>query len=249
MCPPAIETDALRKTYGNTVALQSLDLSIEAGTIYGFLGPNGAGKTTTMRLLTGLSDPTSGTASLSGTPVDDRRSIADLVGYLPESPPLYGEFSGREQLEYVVGLRTLDADRTAERIEELLAQFDLIEDADRRISGYSTGMKQKVAYIQTILHDPPVLLLDEPTAGLDPRAARQLKESIAQLSETGTTVFLSTHILPVVEELADTIGVLYDGELVAEGSPDAVTERAEADGDATLEDAFLAVTSEPMANR
>jgi ABC-2 type transport system ATP-binding protein len=238
---PAIEATDLRKAYGSAVALDGVSLSISAGTVYGFLGPNGAGKTTTMRLLTGLSRPDSGSVRVCGVDVADRRALASHVGYLPETPPLYEEFSGREQLEYVADLRDLSGDVAAERIDRYLAQFDLAGDADKRISAYSKGMKQKTAFIQAVLHDPDVLFLDEPTAGLDPRAARRMRESMVEFADDGTTVFLSTHILPVVEAVADTVGVLFDGRVVAAGPTDSIRSRAEGEG-GSLEDAFLAVT-------
>ena len=243
----AITADGLTKRYGDTVAVDDLDLGIDEGAIFGFLGPNGAGKTTTMRLLTGLSDPTSGHAEVCGKPVTDRRALVDAIGYLPEEPPIYDEFSAREQLEYVADVRGLPAEETADAIQSYLERFDLAEDADRRIGSYSKGMKQKTAFIQTVLHDPAVLFLDEPTSGLDPRAARRIREAIASFADAGTTVFLSTHILPVVEEVADTVGVLYDGRLVAEGSSAELKERAETGEGGTLEDAFLAVTNDESA--
>ncbi len=240
----AIEATDLRKTYGSEVALDGVSLSIPAGTVYGFLGPNGAGKTTTMRLLTGLARPSSGTVRVCDTAVDDRRALAAHVGYLPETPPLYDEFSAREQLDYVADLRDLPADVADDRIEDYLARFDLAEDADRRIEDYSKGMRQKTAFVQSVLHDPDVLFLDEPTAGLDPRAARRIRESVTEFAAAGTTVFLSTHILPVVETVADEVGVLFEGRLVAEGTPEEVTARAETGEAGSLEDAFLAVTSD-----
>jgi len=240
----AVQATDLRKTYGSEVALDGVSLSIPTGTVYGFLGPNGAGKTTTMRLLTGLARPTSGTVTIRGISVDDRRDIASLVGYLPETPPLYEEFSAREQFEYVADLRDIPRSTAGDRITEYLDQFELVDDADRRISGYSKGMKQKTAFIQSVLHDPDVLFLDEPTSGLDPRAARRIRDSITEFADDGTTVFLSTHILPVVEAVADEVGVLFDGHLVAEGTPAELQSRAETGEGGTLEDAFLAVTSE-----
>jgi ABC-2 type transport system ATP-binding protein len=239
----AIEATDLMKTYGAETALDGISLSIPTGTVYGFLGPNGAGKTTTMRLLTGLSTPTSGEARVSGTSVDDRRALVPHVGYLPETPPLYEEFSAREQLEYVADLRDIPRETAWDRIETYLERFDLADDAGKRISSYSKGMEQKTAFIQSVLHDPDVLFLDEPTSGLDPRAARTIRQSISEFATAGTTVFLSTHILPVVEEVADTVGVLFGGRLVAEGTPDEVKARAETGAGSTLEDAFLAVTS------
>ena len=242
---PAVEATDLRKAYGSAVALDGVSLSIPAGTVYGFLGPNGAGKTTTMRVLTGLARADAGRVRVCGVDVADRRALASHVGYLPETPPLYEEFSAREQLEYVADLRDLSRSVARERIGEYLDQFGLAGDTDRRIDGYSKGMKQKTAFIQSVLHEPDVLYLDEPTSGLDPRAARTIRESITAFADAGTTVFLSTHILPVVEAVADEVGVLFDGRLVTEGTPTEVQARAETGESGSLEDAFLAVTSEP----
>jgi ABC-2 type transport system ATP-binding protein len=240
----AIETDALTKQYGSTTAVDGLDLAISNGTIYGFLGPNGAGKTTTMRMLTGLTKPSSGTGTVAGVPITDRDALRPHIGYLPEEPPLYEQATAYEQLEYVAGLRDLPHEETQTRIDTLLDRLDLSPaDAATRIADYSKGMRQKVAYVQAVLHDPDVAFLDEPTSGLDPRAARTIRELINGLAESGTTVFLSTHILPVVEEVADTVGILYDGTLVAEDSPDQLTKRAETGETRTLEDAFLELTS------
>ncbi|MCO8268541.1 ABC transporter ATP-binding protein [Haloferax sp. AB510] len=240
----AIEATDLRKSYGSEVALDGVSLSIPSGTVYGFLGPNGAGKTTTMRILTGLSQPTSGSVRICGLDVSDRRKLAPHVGYLPETPPLYDEFSAREQLDYVADLRDLPAETAEARIDDLLDQFGLVGDANKRIGTYSKGMKQKTAFIQSVLHEPDVLFLDEPTSGLDPRAARQIRTSIGDVADAGATVFLSTHILPVVEAVADEVGVLFDGRVVAEGTPDEVKSRAQTGGEGSLEDAFLAVTSD-----
>ena len=237
----AIDAAALTKRYGSTTAVDELDLAVPEGVVYGFLGPNGAGKTTTMRMLTALTRPTSGTASVAGAPVTDRQRLIERIGYLPEEPPLYDELTAREQLTYVAGLRDLPADRTEERIETQLDRLDLLDDADTRIDAYSKGMRQKTAFVQALLHDPDVLFLDEPTAGLDPRAARRMRESMVEFADGGATVFLSTHILPVVEAVADTVGVLFDGRVVAEGPTDSVRSRAEGEG-GSLEDAFLAVT-------
>jgi ABC-2 type transport system ATP-binding protein len=246
----AIETSGLAKTYGNQTAVRSLDLTVAAGSVYGFLGPNGAGKSTTMRMLTGLLAPTRGEGYVAGESIEDRRALVDLVGYLPEEPPLYDELSGREQLDYVADLRNVPSDVADERIDRLLERFDLTDDAGKRIDAYSKGMAQKTAFIQTVLHDPEVVFLDEPTAGLDPRAARTLREEIQRLADGGTTVFLSTHILPVVDELADVVGVLTNGTVVAEGTPGGLKRRVEADDahDETLEQAFLDVTSRHEAS-
>jgi ABC-2 type transport system ATP-binding protein len=245
---PAIRTRGLAKRYGETVAVHGLDLSVPPGTVYGFLGPNGAGKTTTMRMLTALTRPSEGEARVAGVDATDRAALVPHIGYLPEEPPLFEEFTGREMLDYYAGLRGLPAEAADARIEALLDRFDLATDADRRISGYSRGMRQKTAIAAAILHEPAVLFLDEPTGGLDPRAARRVRETVADLAAADTTVFLSTHVLPVVEELADVVGVLYDGRLAAEGPPEELSTRAAERGE-TLEDAFLEVTGRRGAGR
>ncbi|GGO00810.1 MULTISPECIES: ABC transporter ATP-binding protein [Haloarcula] len=246
MCPPApaIVADGLTKRYGDAVAIADLDLTVDPGNVFGFLGPNGAGKTSTIRILTTLTEPTAGTARVAGHPVSDRASVVEHIGVLPETPALYDELTGREQLEYVAGLRGHD---DWDRVESLLERFDLADDANRRVATYSKGMKQKLGLVQALLHEPSVLFLDEPTSGLDPRAARTVCDTISEVAAAETTVFLSTHILPVVEELADTVGVLYDGDLVAEGAPSELTDDVEAGS--TLEDVFLDVTSEQATQR
>ncbi|GAB3027165.1 ABC transporter ATP-binding protein [Natronobiforma cellulositropha] len=239
-----IVADGLTKRYGDVTAVDRLDLRVDGGTIYGFLGPNGAGKTTTIGMLTTLVEPTAGGATVAGHATTDRDAVKPHIGYLPDEPPVYDAFSAREQLEYVATIRGLEEGWAAERAERLLERVGLGDSADRRIDTYSQGMRQKVGLVQAILHDPAVLFLDEPTNGLDPRAARDVVDLIAQLTDDGTTVFLSTHILPVVEELADTVGVLHQGSLVAEGSPAELTRRVTDADESTLEQVFLTVTDD-----
>ena len=246
---PAITASELTKTFDAAPVVDGIDLAIEQGTVYGFLGPNGAGKTTTMRMLTTLTAPTSGDAAIMGTSVADRDGVRDHVGYLPEEPPVFDELTGREQLRYFARLRDLPSEPTDDRIDRWLDRFDLAADADRRLDDYSKGMRQKIGLIQALLHEPAVVFLDEPTSGLDPRAARTVLDAIDNLTDNGQTVFLSTHILSVVEELADTVGVLYEGQLVAEGAPDELTATAESGADSTLEDVFLSVTTESPTPR
>jgi len=240
----AIEATNLTKRFGDEVAVDGLDLAIESGSVFGFLGPNGAGKTTTMRMLTTLTSPTDGDAWVGGNPVSDRDAVRGSIGYLPEEPPVFDELTGREQLAYFARLRDIPEDVATERVDDWLDRFDLIEDAEKCIEDYSKGMRQKVGLVQALLHRPDVVFLDEPTSGLDPRAARTVLDSIAGLTDRGHTVFLSTHILPVVEELADVVGVLYEGALVTEGSPTELTARVESEAGTTLEDVFLSVTSD-----
>ena len=244
---PAISTRDLTKRYGSTTAVDGLTFEVPSGVVYGFLGPNGAGKTTTMRMLTGLIEPTDGDGFVAGTHCTERRHLVDHIGLLPEEPPLYGELTAREQLQFAADLRDLSWESVEERALGLAESLGLVPDLDRRIDGFSKGMKQKTAFIQTVQHDPEVVFLDEPTSGLDPRAARTLRELIVDLAAADTTVFLSTHILPVVEEIADQVGVLYDGRLVSEGSPADLTAGVGGDGEADLEDAFLELTDEPAA--
>jgi ABC-2 type transport system ATP-binding protein len=241
---PAVSTNDLTKTYSDTTAVNGLNLTVERGAVYGFLGPNGAGKTTTMRMLTALLPPTSGSGRVAGTSITDREALIEHIGYLPESPPIHEEFTAREQLEYHGGLRNMTPAAIDDRIETLLARFELTDAADQRLATYSKGMRQKTGLIQAIMHDPDVVFLDEPTSGLDPRAARTVRETITDLAAGDTTVFLSTHILPVVEDIATNVGILYDGDLVAEGHPSELTNHREIDEERTLEDIFLEVTTE-----
>lgn len=245
----SIEAEHLSKHYGSVRAVDDVSLSIAHGTVYGFLGPNGAGKTTMMRLLTGLTRPTAGTATVAGVPIDDRPALTERIGYLPADPPVFEELTGREYLHYIARLHELDGDDIAASLEAYIERFDLSGDIDRRIDGYSTGMRKKVGIIGAVCHDPEVLFLDEPTSGLDPRAARTMREMIAELAERDMTVFLSTHILPVAEELADTIGVIHEGALVAEASPEALVHRVEREGESDLEAAFLELTEGPDVAR
>ena len=240
---PAIRADGLTKRFGNTVAVEDLDLRIPQRTVYGFLGPNGAGKTTTIEMLTTLTPPTAGSAWILGESVEHRDRVKEHVGYLPHEPPVYESFTAREQLAYAADIHGMDAGRADERIDELLARVDLLADAGSRIGTYSQGMRRKVGLVQALLHEPAVVFLDEPTSGLDPRASRSVIELITDQVDTGTTVFLSSHILPVVEELADTVGVLYRGRLVAEDTPERLAERTE-DGSGSLEEVFLDVTTD-----
>ena len=240
----AIDATDLTKRYGDVRAVSGLTLSVEGGTIYGFLGPNGAGKTTTMRLLTALTVPSAGTATVANVSIADRAAITERIGYLPADPPVFDELTGREYLRYVARLHELDEERTATAIGRYLDRFDLAADADRRIDGYSTGMRKKIGVIGAVIHEPAVLFLDEPTSGLDPRAARTMREMIAELADQEMTVFLSTHILPVAEELADEIGVIHDGTLVAEGAPDELSAQVESEGDSDLESIFLELTDD-----
>ncbi|WP_226011668.1 ABC transporter ATP-binding protein [Halomicrobium salinisoli] len=242
--PHAVKTDDLAKRYRATTAVDGVDLRIPSRCVYGFLGPNGAGKTTTLRLLTGLVEPTSGSARVAGVDPADRARLVDRIGYLPETPPLYDELTGREQLRFAAAIRDRQWDDVADRALELCDALALSTDLDRRVDAYSTGMRRKLGFVQAAQHDPDVLFLDEPTSGLDPGVTRALRELIADAGSRGTVV-LSTHVLSVVEAVADRVGVFDDGRLVAEGEPEAIAD-GRADGDVAdgLERAFVELTED-----
>jgi ABC-2 type transport system ATP-binding protein len=211
----ALATSGLRKSYGSRLALTGLDLSVPRGTVYGFLGPNGAGKTTTMRLLTGLIHPDAGTIELLGKPFgrNDRHRLYD-VGALIESPAFYPFLSGRQNLRE---LAANGAEVPRGRIEELLELTGLRDRAHDKVSTYSLGMKQRLGIAAALLSDPALLLLDEPANGLDPAGIAAMRETLRHLASTGKTVFVSSHLLAEVQQMADIIGIVAAGKLVREG--------------------------------
>jgi ABC-2 type transport system ATP-binding protein len=214
----ALATRGLQKRYGSRTALAGLDLSVPSGVVYGFLGPNGAGKTTTMRLLTGLIHPDAGTIELLGRPFGrgDRRRLFE-VGALIESPSFYPYLSGRENLR---SLAATGAPTSTARIEELLELVGLRDRARDKVGTYSLGMKQRLGIAAALLSDPRLLLLDEPSNGLDPAGIVAMRETLRQLAASGKTVFVSSHVLGEVQQLADVIGIIASGRLVREGPID-----------------------------
>jgi len=211
----ALATHGLKKRYGTRVALDGLELSVPSGVVYGFLGPNGAGKTTTMRLLTGLIRPDAGTIELLGRPFGgrDRHRLFE-VGALIESPSFYPYLSGRENLR---ALAATGAPTTGSRIEELLELVGLRDRAKDKVSNYSLGMKQRLGIAGALLSDPRLLLLDEPANGLDPAGIVAMRATLKHLASTGKSVFISSHILGEVQQLADVVGIIAAGRLVREG--------------------------------
>jgi ABC-type multidrug transport system ATPase subunit len=214
----ALATRDLRKSYGRQMALAGLNLEVPRGVVYGFLGPNGAGKTTTVRLLTGLIRPDGGSIELFGRPFrhSDRKMLFD-VGALIESPSFYPHLSGRNNL---IVLAAAGKPVPRARIEELLDIVGLVNRADDRVSNYSLGMKQRLGIAVALLNDPQLLLLDEPANGLDPHGIVQLRNTLKALAAGGKTVFVSSHILPEIQQLADIIGIVAAGRLVTQGPLD-----------------------------
>ena len=233
-----IKTTGLNKTFGAVHAVCDLNLEIHHGTLFGFLGPNGAGKTTTVRMLTGLMIPTSGIASVCGLDVSDQgEEVKALTGLLPESPGIYSKLSAVEFLEFVGVLHGCVGERLHNRIDKLLGILGLESRQDDLLESYSSGMKQKVLVASTLLHDPQVVFLDEPTSRLDPAASALVKDLIQALAdETGTTFFICTHQTTFANELCDTIGILNQGQLIWVGPPQAIISQTKA---SNLEEAYL----------
>lgn len=239
-----IRTDKLSKFYGQggeVKAVNELDLEVYEGETFGLLGPNGAGKTTTIRLLNCIIKPTSGSAYVNGYDIlRNETEVKRVTGLLAESPGLYEKLSAYEFLEFMGALYDVPKDVLPERIDNLLKLFGLYDRRDYLLEGYSRGMKQKILIASALIHDPPILFLDEPTSMLDPRAALTVKDLIKTLSDTaGKTIFICSHILPIVEELCDRIGIINQGRLIALGTIDELLAQTKTK---TLEDAFIAIT-------
>lgn len=239
-----IEAYNLRKEYNySKVAVLNLSLTVTPGELFGFLGPNGAGKTTTIKMMTGVLRPTSGKVLVGGVdihryPVEAKRQIS----FIPDTPYVYEKLTAWEHLLFMGQLYGLSRRQAALRAEEELARWDLLNEAHVLTGGMSHGTRQKIAICAALLHHPKVLFLDEPTVGLDPRAARQLKDLLRELADDGTTVFFSTHILEIAERLCDRVAIISKGELLELGTMSELRSRASSTG--TLEDIFLQLTGE-----
>ena len=242
---PALRLQGLSKTFGKP-AVDRLDLTIRAGEFYALLGPNGAGKTTTLRMVAGLLPPDSGAISIFGVDaLRDPLAAKRVTAWLPDEPMLYDKLTPLEYLEFVAGLWGVPPEVAEPRADELLTTLGLADNARARCEGFSRGMKQKVALAGALIHDPKLLMLDEPLTGLDAQAARLVKDLLRDRTRQGCAVILTTHILEVAERLADRIGIIQSGRLVAEG--DLADLRAQAGGDhATLEEVFLRLTGAPV---
>ena len=238
-----IQLDNVSKQYGNKVAVQSLSLDIAAGELFAFLGPNGAGKTTTIKMMCGLLFPTTGRVVIGGHDLThDGDRARQLLTYLPDSPFLYEKLTGREFLQFIADMYQMPPVHGRRRIDEMIALFHLGEFVDDLAESYSHGMKQRTVFAAGLLHEPKVLIVDEPTVGLDPSSVRQLKDIFRREAERGTTVFLSTHSLDVAQELATRIGIINRGRLIGCGTLDFLRKQAAVDG--SLESVFLSLVEE-----
>lgn len=235
----------LVKKYGSKTVVDHMNLEVAEGEFFGFLGPNGAGKTTTIKILTGLLLPTDGDVTVNGISVrGDYREAKKLLSYIPDQPYLYEKLTGREFLEFVGRLYGISADICGKRIQELLEQFDADDYADELSENYSHGMKQKIVFASALLHDPKIIILDEPMVGLDPKSARLVKDILRERVENGVTVFMSTHTLSVAEEVAHRVGIIRKGELIFVGSKEELQGSRVKTG--WLESVFLELTEEEI---
>jgi len=236
-----IETEHLVKKFGDKAAVDDVSFQVNAGEIFGFLGPNGAGKTTTIKMIVGLLRPSTGVVKVGGFDVVGQPLQAKAAcGYVPDEPNLYGKLTGRELLRFVGDLYGLDSNQMSRRSEELLRLFDLTDAADDTTDSYSHGMKQKTSLATALVHDPRVLVLDEPTVGLDPKSARLIKDILRQMADRGSAIMLSTHILEIAQNMCDRIGIINKGKIIAIGTMDELRHLGQ--GESSLEDIFLGLT-------
>lgn len=232
------------RCYGKKTAVDHLSMTVGAGEVFAFLGPNGAGKTTTIKMMVGLLLPNAGRVEVSGYDVVAQPRLAkSCLGYVPDQPELYDKLSGREFLQFVASMHGMSAAETEAAIAENTATFELAEFLDQLTENYSHGMKQRVTFAAALIHDPNLLILDEPMVGLDPRSMRLVKDMLRRRATRGKSVFLSTHTLAVAEEIADRIGIIANGKLIFLGTVSELRTRL-ALGDSSLEEMYLKLTSE-----
>ena len=239
-----IKLHELTKDYGTTIAVNKLSLNVDAGEIYGFIGPNGAGKTTTIRLMGGILAPTSGSIIIGGfdmakKPVEGKK----MIGFVPDRPFLYEKLTGMEFLRFSADLYDVKRDTFSQKAEKLLQQFALWDWADELIEAYSHGMKQRLIFASALLHDPRILIIDEPMVGLDPAAVHMVKDILKGLAAHQTTIFISTHTLSIAEDLCHRIGLIHRGTLLAQGTLEELKHIANL-GEARLEEVFLTIIKE-----
>ena len=240
-----IQIKNLSKHYGQLAAVDNLNLTVAAGEIFGFLGPNGAGKTTTIRCMMGILKATSGQVLLDGHDVvGDAQKAKAISGFIPDRPFIYEKLSGREFLNFVGKLHRVDAPRLTSRSAELLELLELTPWQDELVESYSHGMKQRLVVCGALIHEPKILVVDEPMVGMDPKGARTLKDLFRALAKNRTTVFLSTHSIAVAEEICHRIGIIRKGRLISCGTMSEIHAQTNGDRKGNLESAFLELTRE-----
>ena len=238
----AVELKGIVKRYSEIIAVNNIDLTIEKGEIFGLLGPNGSGKSTTLKMLLGLVKPDAGSIIVLGQDVQtDPVAVKQQVGYVPESPRLYEFLTGIEYLDFIGDVYNMQAEEKKNRINEYLKALELEGREGDMITGYSDGMKQKIALISAFLHRPKLLILDEPLSALDPRSARIIKDFLNQLKNQGVTTIMSTHVLEIAQAVCDRIGIMYHGKVLALGNMKELREMSKLP-DSGLEDIFLKLT-------
>lgn len=239
----AIEIHNLTKEYNGLLAVNQISLSVSAGEIFGYLGPNGAGKTTTIRMLTGQLRPTSGQAFVMGCDVvEDRENLKPQIGVVSDSQNLYGRMSGRDNLRFFASLYGVGK----KRVEEILVTIGLNDRKKDKVETYSNGMKQRLVIGRALLHRPKVLFLDEPTRGLDPNVAREIRSLVKQLAREGMTVFLTTHYMEEADTLSDRVAIIHQGQIVAMDTPEQLKASYGAGQAVTLEDVFVRLTGRKL---
>ena len=235
-----IKLTDLTKNYGALTAVNSISLTVEPGEVFGFLGPNGAGKTTTIKMIAGLLQPTSGTIEIRGFNVQkDPLQAKRITGFIPDRPYLYDKLTATEFMSFTAAL--YDLEKPERRIAELLELFGLSDWADELVENYSHGMKQRLVMASSLLHEPKVLVVDEPMVGLDPRGARLVKDLFKDLASKGVTVFMSTHTLEIVEAMCTRVAIINKGEIIADGSVEELGKLARMEN-SHLEPIFLKLT-------
>lgn len=242
-----IKLTGLTKRYGGFTAVNAIDLVVPRGQLFGFLGPNGAGKTTTLRMIAGILRPTAGTVEIGGVDISvDPVAAKSKLGFIPDRPFIYEKLTGAEFLRFVAGLYDQEGPKVEHRGRELLALFDLEEWQDELVESYSHGMRQKLIISSAFVHRPEVIVVDEPMVGLDPKAARILKDLFREYTNRGHTIMMSTHTLEVAETLCDRIAIIQGGVIRASGTMRELRANADA-GASGLEDIFLRLTGENAA--
>ena len=237
-----IELDNITKRYAEFTAVDRLNLSVSAGEVFGFIGPNGAGKTTTIKIMGGILVPTAGTVRICGLDIAQNPEAAKRrIGFIPDRPYLYEKLTGMEFLKFTADLYGAGRNGFVERARAQLQRFSLLDWANELIESYSHGMRQRLIFAAALVHEPAVIIVDEPMVGLDPAAIRMVKSLFRKLAQNGVTVFMSTHTLAVAEEVCDRIGIIHRGRLIASGTP-ADLQRASGVSDADLERVFLNLT-------